>query len=559
MPIDPLVIDLGGNGIGLSAAGAGALFDLDNDGFRESVGWFGSDDGLLAIDTNQNGIIDNATELFGTDEIDRFTNLVSQDTNSDGVIDTNDNAFVDLRVWIDVNGDGVTDTGELHTLSELGIAAINLSATVVDQVKNRNIIHSTSNVLMSDGSTREVAAVFLDIDQQTSRVIPPSGFVASADAHALPELAGNGNVADLSYAMSTDAALLSLVGDLVTSSNTMSSDDFRQAAEEVLLAWTGGYLVEQSSRGQYVNAQHLAVIEAFWSVPYTVFGAPVVELHNQAGTFIEAAYDSLLDGIAARLFVQSVCAWFALNDTAGVVELFAHPAFIFSNLAYDSESDEISGSIVDSVALLSQILNLGTTPDLGKLSALAGENEGGFFNLLERAFYNSDHSSFVSDIKGGLEATIPDASSALIDAYVGAIEGASLLGTDTPDSLLGTSVAEIIFGGQGDDTLDGAAGDDTYVYGLGDGHDTISESYLNGSADKLVFGEGILSSEVVLSRVGDSNALLLTSVDGGSIAIANEFYEVGSSGVEQIFFNDGTVWDRGTSKRVCDEHIVVST
>jgi len=34
--------------------------------------------------------------------------------------------FGDLRVWSDLNGNGIADAGELFTLSELGIASLNL-------------------------------------------------------------------------------------------------------------------------------------------------------------------------------------------------------------------------------------------------------------------------------------------------------------------------------------------------------------------------------------------------------------------------------------------------
>jgi hypothetical protein len=39
-------------------------FPHDGNGFAERTGWAGSDDGLLVLDRNSDGIINNGTELF---------------------------------------------------------------------------------------------------------------------------------------------------------------------------------------------------------------------------------------------------------------------------------------------------------------------------------------------------------------------------------------------------------------------------------------------------------------------------------------------------------------
>ncbi|WP_232507429.1 hypothetical protein [Neisseria weixii] len=64
---DPLVLDLDGDGIEtIGTQGyAGALFDHDKDGIRTSTGWAAADDGLLVIDRNSDGLINNGGELFG--------------------------------------------------------------------------------------------------------------------------------------------------------------------------------------------------------------------------------------------------------------------------------------------------------------------------------------------------------------------------------------------------------------------------------------------------------------------------------------------------------------
>lgn len=114
-PVSPLVIDLDGDGIELTALeGSEAYFDLNVDGFAERTGWVGSDDGLLAYAVNGNGVIDDNSELFGnmTGYDNGFAQLSELDSNSDGVVDANDTSFDQLLVWRDFDQDGSSDIGD---------------------------------------------------------------------------------------------------------------------------------------------------------------------------------------------------------------------------------------------------------------------------------------------------------------------------------------------------------------------------------------------------------------------------------------------------------------
>ena len=65
--IDPLTLDLDGDGIETLGVNADnrVLFDHDGDGAKHGTGWVSSDDAMLVLDRNNNGTIDNGRELFG--------------------------------------------------------------------------------------------------------------------------------------------------------------------------------------------------------------------------------------------------------------------------------------------------------------------------------------------------------------------------------------------------------------------------------------------------------------------------------------------------------------
>lgn len=158
--ISPLILDLNGDGLHtISMLDSDADFDF-GDGNTNAHGWLSAEDGFLAVDRNGNGRIDDLSELFGSRDRDGFSILADHDDNMDGVIDAADAIFADLKVWMDIDGDGTSQAGEITGLSAHGITAIRLDARLQDIDDQGNWLPLSGSFLRDDGSFGDIADVY---------------------------------------------------------------------------------------------------------------------------------------------------------------------------------------------------------------------------------------------------------------------------------------------------------------------------------------------------------------------------------------------------------------
>jgi hypothetical protein len=142
---DPLIVDVNKNGkFDITTIENGVNFSFT--GTRSQATAWLSGDGFLFHDRNSNGIVDNGTELFGTDRSfdGGFAHLAHFDSDKSGVVDHKDEVYKSLFVWVDTNLDGVSTKDEVKTLLDVGIVNIDITAQNYNKNVNGNLIKKVS-------------------------------------------------------------------------------------------------------------------------------------------------------------------------------------------------------------------------------------------------------------------------------------------------------------------------------------------------------------------------------------------------------------------------------
>ncbi|MCJ2163449.1 MULTISPECIES: calcium-binding protein [unclassified Pseudodesulfovibrio] len=607
---DPLVLDLDGDGLELNglAFGTSPYFDMDGDNFAESTGWVRGDDGLLVHDANGDGQINDISELFGDENTSGFDALSSFDSNGDMVVDALDTNFNALQIWRDLDGDGVTDEGELFSLSEAGVQSISLENTESDTDNNGHTISSVGTFTRTDGTTGEICNVdFVNNDFDTKYL---GDSTVSVEAEAQPDLKGQGVLASLRISMTQDPDLLSTIQAISQAAPT-TLEGIRQMIIPVLRAWAGDHDSGVSS------------------IPYlyTVNGDSSIEIRDMA--IYNSSNDSwslqsgrdIVDGngdiienptladIQAMSFSWEDAAWdtFASSDIAfleqyvgedlpitpenllmpgagsaieGYLELlydfqislgvaFAVQGGLsdfFEDIVYDVEKGRYSSvNEYQLTPLYENILNASPQTDAGAATTYI-DNWVPILHIFLQRFSRgasnlaNTYSFLFSNLVGAYEnvghgvLSISEAASALTIPHI--IEGTG--------ELVGTNENDIFYMGPGDQIAIGGLGPDAYVFGSNFGHDIIDdrEPAPGGDDFDAIRFATYKSDEISAER--DGNDLILTvTATGDSVRIVEQFlrkrpglmggYIDEDRGVNEIVFADGVVWDNlEMARQVCD-------
>jgi len=543
--IDPLVFDLGGDGITtVSLEESNAFFDLDNNGFAEKTSWVGAKEGLLAYDKNGDGIINGGNELFGDRTLMKdgktlassgFTALAEYDDNKDGKIDSTDAIYTLLRIWQDSDGDGIASAGELKQLVDLGIVSIGLSYSntgVTDGANNIQV--RTGTFTLADGSYRAVGEYLLNRNPVHS--VDSSPIEISDGVALLPNVQGAGNVGSLHKAIMQDksGSLRSLVEQFITEKDVAKREAL---TEDILTHWAGADSVDPKSRGDVFDARKLAVLEKFFGAEFQ--GSP----NANSAPLLKSSYTKLFEVVYVSLISQA-----QLKD-------------IVNSVADDNDeiSFEKAKQAIDAAIAQDPVAGSGLLGEFARAMKYYGLKSSKEFAVL-RGYYAGKSAEYGRIIDFAGEQVLR-----------GTANGESLSVGDLYTLIDGDAGNDTLEGNAGNDRLEGGEGDDVYIFNKGDGEDRIFDA--NGS-DTIQFGAGIKPDDVIAKVVSGSNgsANLELSIKNTNDKITvyrhfgynyynryqetpdfqiekvvyNRYQETPDFQIEKVVFADGTIWDLET-------------
>lgn len=596
----PLVMDLsaGGTGISLSSVSSDPVYwDIATEGVRHASGWTSGDTGLLCIDLNADGIINDNSELFGNQPssgtANGFQALSAYDSNSDGHITSSDAEFGDLRVWLDANHDGISQANELYSLSSLNITDIDLGYSSVNYAISGNTIKQESTFTMN-GDTRTIADAWFAYDG--ANTIYDGTFTIDPDTVGLPDQRGYGLLPELNIAMSGDSTLLGMVEDVAGQSLSDLFDPTYDLGSKMLAIayeWAGVESVSSTGRGSYFDGQKLAFLEHLYDHLY--WGAVGSNPGPNSQTYLDQAWPLVFGFISANILGQTAMGDLFGNPTYDVAEdalsggtWNGDTAIQFASLGVGIGKDHIlsdtglndiyvfqpgdspiSGSyyrIDEGVNSDTNILLLGgVDPSDVKMwddssgnlivqyssgdkvqidgsHATGGENEA-WKHVQEIAFSND---GTIWDLTSGLNLTALSNSQALY----GTVHADTLTASGNYDNLYGYAGNDTLFAGPGA-ALQGGTGNDTYVFTSGVASTSYGGAHIyeySGEGTDTIAFQGITPSSVQMWDNSSGELFIKYSsgdeaiIEGGSYSSTTGF-TVGN--VEQVTFDDvgNTTWD----------------
>ncbi len=508
---DPLILDLAGDGFNILNKKDGTFFDLDSNGFREKINWT-RQDGILALDLDQNNQIDNGREVFGNYTQlangklaqNGFEALAQYDLNKDGVIDQQDPIFDQLLIWLDNDGDGTSTAQELAKLSDLGIASISLDFETKNLgTSTEAIIGNATTFTFEDGKVADIGELWVSSDFYNSKEVETvSGF------EFLPNITSVGNIPSLHVAMSKNTSVKELVESFI---NQQDIAIRKGITEELMIELASATELAIDSRGSHMNARHLTVVEAFMGSAFN--GRNGKNPNQTAALLLKKMYQNFVELYYSSLMSETVLKPYLLlvRENQGFYDLSLLTLFL----------DEQLSKVAIDIQVLSELSNYFYYKDVEL------DNNYGMF---------SQFRSYFTKEKAYLEAVERGVFSSDNDRVNGKDEKNWLFGGLGKDILSGGAGDDILDGGTDDDYLLGGAGNDVYLFGRGYGVDRIND--YQGISTIRFLGDITLAD---ISAYDSSQYARILKINGTGDQLILEYYrDLKERQNYELEFSDGT-------------------
>ena len=234
----PVVLDMDGDGTEFLDRSAGVAYDYGAG--LVATGWAGADDAILVRDANGDGTVTDASEfVFGDADT---TDMEALAAEYGSALDANDADYGKFMVWTDANSNGVTDAGELQSLSDAGITSVGLVSDGVSySAANGDVyVAGSGTYTRADGTTGATAdAMFATGEakatQEVERVAANSNSLTIAAALAAAGISSAAAATEPVYADADDGAAISAIsapadGGVIGTLNSDTSPAFDSAA-----------------------------------------------------------------------------------------------------------------------------------------------------------------------------------------------------------------------------------------------------------------------------------------------------------------------------------------
>ncbi|MCG8046596.1 MAG: hypothetical protein N0E48_13305, partial [Candidatus Thiodiazotropha endolucinida] len=338
-------------------------------------------------------------------------------------------------------------------------------------------------------------------------------------------------------------------GEVITYADggaTAIVDEFGNTTGMVVQPLVGGWYVDRAFANEIVH-------------PFILTGFSIETRTDEFGNYLGSngslQYETYIKEVAFLPGLTPDDVRFTLGGIAGDSSLTIHiDSMNYSTTIDDYEAGRlIYGAYFDGSRLQEVV---GGSDISASLSSTQAGSYNGVYQSTSPYSINDDNQSVTYFLE-----TVSFADGTVIDmlgdiTFTGSAGGETLQGMDAhndtirgmggDDYLWGYDGNDTLIGGTGNDDLYGGAGDDAYLFAVGDGTGIIHEE-LNEGIDTVYLAEGILPEDVLVWNNGLGRYYLQYSSDPADViqilAGNDATGSLVSSYVENIVFDNGTVWD----------------